>query len=275
VGLVTNAQREHQEFLDSVEATAHENGALIAALPAQGVAVFPADDACASIWRAAAGARRILDFALQGPAAVCGSAQAGPDGSELRLQTPAGIVRTRLALAGLHNARNAMAAAAAAVAIGIDPDAIAAGLAAFRPVNGRGTRRTGRNGAVLIDETYNANPDSVRAAIDLLAGQQGLRVLVLGDMGEVGANGAAFHREVGAYARERGIDRLLALGQLSAGAVAAFGPGARHSDSIEALIDAAGAATAEAAGATVLVKGSRFMRLERVVAALEAPPLHA
>lgn len=270
VALVTNAQREHQEFLDSVEATARENGAVIEALPPSGVAVFPADDACAPLWRARAGARRIVDFALDGPAALCADVEADALGSTLRLHGAVGTIHARLALGGRHNVRNALAATAACLAAGIGNDAIAAGLAAFRPVSGRGTRRAGRHGAVLIDETYNANPDSVRAAIDLLVGQGGLRVLVLGDMGEVGVHGAAFHEEVGAYARARGVDRLLALGDLSAGAVAAFGTGARHFAGIDDLIGAADALAAGSA-ATLLVKGSRFMRLERVIAALAAP----
>jgi len=287
IALVTNAQREHQEFLDSVEATARENGAVIEALGPSGTAVFPADDACAPLWRARAGSRRVVDFALTGPAAVRAEAAVGPQASTLLLHAASGSWELQLALGGRHNAHNALAAAAACLAAGIPGAAIAAGLAAFRPVGGRGTRRAGRHGAVLIDETYNANPDSVRAAIDLLASHGGWRVLVLGDMGEVGAQGAAFHAEIGAYARARGIERLLALGELSAHAVAAFGPGARHCAAIEELIGAADALAASTSPATVLVKGSRFMRLERVVAALAAaeagaptteaatPPLHA
>ncbi len=270
IGVVTNAQREHQEFLDSVEATARENGALIAALPPQGTAVFPADDACAPVWRALAGDRRVLDFALEGPAALRAEATLAPEASRLRLQWAAGTISTELALGGRHNVRNAAAAAAAALAAGIAPDAIAAGLAAFRPVSGRGTRRHLPDGLLLIDETYNANPDSVRAAIDLLAGHGGMRILVLGDMGEVGSQGAAFHREVGAYARERGIEHLLTVGELAALAAQAFGAAARHCRGIDEVVAGVRAAAAGAA-ASVLVKGSRFMRLERVVAALAGP----
>jgi len=283
VALVTNAQREHQEFLDSVAATARENAAVIAALGPGGTAVFPADDDCAAIWREAAGSRRVVDFALDAPAAVSGRARLGAGHCALQLRTPAGPIDTVLQVGGLHNARNALAAGAACIAAGIEPAAVGSGLAAFTPVAGRGTRR--RAGAALfIDDTYNANPDSVRAAIDLLAHQAGLRVLVLGDMGEVGARGPEFHREVGAYARARGIDRLLALGEQSAQSVAAFGAGAEHFDGVEALTDAVRGAVqaaaaqaapgdAAAAAVTVLVKGSRFMRLERVIAALApAPP---
>lgn len=266
VALVTNAQREHQEFLDSVEATARENGAAIEALGPAGTAVFPADDACAPVWRARAGNRRVLDFALDGTAAVRGTAVLRPLGASLRIDTPGGAIATELQVAGLHNARNALAAAAACLAAGIDADAIAKGLAAFTPVDGRGTRAQAAGGALLIDETYNANPDSVRAAIDLLARQSAPRVLVLGDMGEVGAGGPAYHREVGAYAHERGVNHLLALGAQAALAAQAFGAAAQHFDTVEALVAAAQALAGP--GATILVKGSRFMRLERVVAAL-------
>ncbi|SPJ16016.1 UDP-N-acetylmuramoyl-tripeptide--D-alanyl-D-alanine ligase [Burkholderiales bacterium] len=281
VALVTNAQREHQEFLDSVEATAHENGLAITALPATGTAVFPADDACAPIWRKLAGTRRTFDFALHGAAAVRADYRLGVHACQLDIRTPGGSISTELALGGEHNVRNALAASAGCLAIGIGTGAIAAGLARFRPVGGRGTRRPARGGACLIDESYNANPDSVRAAIDLLAQHQGHRVLVFGDMGEVGSRAEEFHREIGVYARERGIDRLLALGPQSQFAVAAFGAGASHFDTVEELIAAAsaiaqGAATAAGAAGddtstalTFLVKGSRFMRMERVIAALE------
>ena len=177
----------------------------------------------------------------------------------------------RLAIAGRHNVRNALAAAACAHALGIPAPTIAAGLAAFRPVAGRLCRLRATGGQVLIDDSYNANPHSVRAAIDVLADEPSPRLLVLGDMGEVGVQGPEFHREVGAYARERGIDRLLAVGDLAAEAAAAFGEGASHFGSVESLVDAvAGVATGFA---SVLVKGSRFMRMERIVKALSAVPV--
>jgi len=273
VALVTNAQREHQEFLDSIEATARENGRAIAALPADGTAVFPADDPCADIWRTLAGTRRIVDFALQGNAAVGAEYRVGAQSAELRLRTPVGAIFTELSLGGEHNVRNALAASAASLAIGIDARAIAEGLAAFRPVAGRGTRLAGQRGCVLIDESYNANPDSVRAAIDLLAQHDGYRVLVFGDMGEVGARATEFHREIGVYAHARGIQRLLALGPGSLAAVDAFGAGATHFATLEDLVAAALEVTRGreqgAASLTILVKGSRFMQLERVVRALE------
>ena len=161
---------------------------------------------------------------------------------------------------------NALAAAASATVAGADLSAVAEGLAAFRAVKGRLERRPGSAGSTLLDDSYNANPDSVRAAIDVLAAATGTRLLVLGDMGEVGEQGALFHQEAGGHAKRAGIDRLLAIGELSRHAAAAFGAGATHFDTIEPLIAAARAELAP--GTTVLVKGSRFMRMERVVTAL-------
>jgi UDP-N-acetylmuramoyl-tripeptide--D-alanyl-D-alanine ligase len=269
VAVVNNAQREHQEFMASVEATAIENGAAIAALPADGVAVFPADDGCAAIWRRQAGTRRVLDFACTGEATITAEVAATADGSRLSIASPAGLIEVALPVPGMHNVHNALAATAAAIAVGSAPADIAAGLASFRAVAGRGVRHRLASGALLVDDSYNANPDSVRAAIALLATLPAPRTLVLGDMGEVGDQGPAFHREVGAYAAERGIEALLALGAATRESVAAFGDRGRHIDGIEALIEAARAAAA--GGGSLLVKGSRFMRMERVVQALLQP----
>ena len=270
VALVNNAQREHQEFMGSVAATALENGAAIAALPPGGVAVFPADDDCAPIWRELAGTRRMLDFGFRRPAAVTARFQPLEDGLQLQLDTPDGRMELRLQLAGAHNAHNATAAATAALAAGIPAAVIREGLEAFTPVAGRGVIRRTPTGSTVIDDSYNANPDSVRAAIDLLATLPRPQVLVLGDMGEVGAQGPEFHAEIGAYARAQGLDALLALGELARTSVSAFadtsGASGTHFASIEALIDAARQLAKP--GATLLVKGSRFMKMERVVRAL-------
>jgi len=266
VALVNNAQREHQEFLHSVEATAIENGQALAALPADGVAVFPGDDPHASIWAGLAGSRRGLRFGWTGTAGldVHASAQADPADFELTL---VGVpLRVQLSIAGRHNIRNALAAATCAHAAGIDAQAIAAGLAAFRPASGRLRDLRGLQGARVIDDSYNANPDSVRAAIDVLAGTAAPRVLVLGDMAEVGEDGPRFHEEVGRYARECQLEHLLACGPASVRTAQAFGSGAEHFPDAAAVIERA----CELAGpaSTVLVKGSRSMAMERVVAAL-------
>jgi UDP-N-acetylmuramoyl-tripeptide--D-alanyl-D-alanine ligase len=265
VALVNNAQREHQEFLGSVRATAIENGAAIAALPADGVAVFPADDAHAPLWREIAGARRCIGFG-QGEGCDVGAApDARPSGFVMRIG--AREIPVTLAIDGAHNVRNALAAAACALAAGIEPDVIAAGLAAFRPAAGRMARVPCAAGATLIDDSYNANPDSVRAAIDVLAAAPRPRVLVLGDMGEVGEHGERYHDEVVGYAAQRGVDHLLGLGAATVRAVRAAGAaGFEAYDAIEPLL--ARVAALARPGVTMLVKGSRFMRMERVVAAL-------
>jgi UDP-N-acetylmuramoyl-tripeptide--D-alanyl-D-alanine ligase len=263
VALVNNAQREHQEFMNSIDEVAAEHAALVRALPGDGVAVLNRDDPHFGYWREVAGARVVRDFGTRPDASVRAAARPGTTATELDLVTDAGRAVVTLHAPGLHNVRNALAATAAATAVGASLEAVARGLAAFRPVKGRLQPKPGRNGVVVIDDTYNANPDSVRAAIDVLASSERPRVLVLGDMGEVGAQGQAFHEEVGRYAREAGIDRLLAVGVLARSAARAFGAGGEHLDSIEAVIARAQGLTA--LKGTILVKGSRFMRMERVV----------
>jgi UDP-N-acetylmuramoyl-tripeptide--D-alanyl-D-alanine ligase len=268
VALVNNAQREHQEFMATVEAAARENGAVIEALGAHGTAVFPADDAFTPLWRELAGARAVSTFALHGDAELRGEASWQDTHWSLVLHTALGRADLSLRVPGLHNVRNALAAAACTLAAGVSLDCVVRGLEAFEPVKGRSKlHRLARAGATLtlVDDSYNANPDSVRAAIDVLASLPGPRWLVLGDMGEVGAQGPAFHAEVGGYARRRGIESFWTAGTLCADAAAAFGPDARHFDSVEALLAALGDAPQ---AASALVKGSRFMRMERVVAAL-------
>jgi UDP-N-acetylmuramoyl-tripeptide--D-alanyl-D-alanine ligase len=184
----------------------------------------------------------------------------------LSLSTPAGDATVALAVPGRHTAANALAATTAALAIGVSLEAVMRGLAAFRAVPGRLAAMRALSGAAIIDDTYNANPDSVRAAVAVLGAAPPPRWLVLGDMGELGAEGPAFHREVGAFARATGIDRLLTAGALAAEAAAAFGAGADHFASVDALAQHV-AATA-GPDVTILVKGSRFMRMERVVSAL-------
>jgi UDP-N-acetylmuramoyl-tripeptide--D-alanyl-D-alanine ligase len=282
VAVVNNAQREHQEFMATVEAVALEHASIIHALGSTGTAVFPADDHYASIWRVAATGNPIIDFALQTASAPTQAAVMGElRGASLHIETPAGATDVALQVLGDHNARNALAATSAALAAGVSLDAIKRGLEAFLPVKGRLQVKHAVldtfNGATVIDDTYNSNPDSMRAAIDVLASQPSPRVLVMGDMGEVGDQGPAFHREVGAYAAQKGIDALYALGDASADSVTAFvaaSPGtsadAQHFTHISQLIDALSGA-GYGPDATFLVKGSRFMQMERVVDAVTSP----
>ena len=273
VALVNNAGTAHLENLGSREAIARAKGEIFAGLAPGGTAVINADDHFAPMWRQAAGARRQIAFALDRPADVRGRATLRPEGSTLALDTPRGHGTVEVAIAGEHNARNALAAAAAAVALGVGIDAIVAGLAGYRGVKGRLQPKAGWAGAHLIDDTYNANPDSVAAAISVLAAAPGRRLLVLGDMGELGPDAPALHAEVGDFAKAAGIDALVALGDLSAHAVTAFGAGGRHCGSLDELLDAIRPELGPRV--TVLVKGSRFMQMERVVAALAASPLAA
>ena len=274
VALVNNAQREHQEFMATVEAVALENGAAIEALAADGIAVFPADDAQAPIWHGQAGTRAQLTFALQGQADVTDEAVWVADDHEphwvLRMRTPAGQAEFMLYAAGRHNVRNALAATTAALAAGVPLASILSGLEAFRPVSGRSQTsriQLGAQAVTLVNDSYNANPDSVRAAIELLAGLPGPHWLLLGDMGEVGNQGPAFHAEVGAYARDQGISNFWCAGELCSHAAAAYGAGARHFLKVDSLLSELKSAAPPVA--SVLVKGSRFMQMERVVKALQ------
>lgn len=313
VAVITNAQREHQEFLNGVEESARENGLALVALSAKGTAVLPVRDPSFSIWSDLVRARgcRLLTYACGAAPGEAGGEDDGPaarqpladvvvrprgtaaleeilierqgpalaEGAGKRAAGKAGEAAPALAsvlkLVGRHARHDAAAAAAACLAIGVRPEAISRGLADFKPVSGRGVRYVLRNGAILIDDAYNANPDSMRAAIDVLAGMPGPRVLVVGDMAETGAQAAAFHAEIGAYARKQGIERLLATGPEMRAAVEAFGAGARHFETLEALSQAAVSA-AQTPG-TLLMKASHASELSRVVdavkSAMSAKPL--
>jgi UDP-N-acetylmuramoyl-tripeptide--D-alanyl-D-alanine ligase len=266
VALVNNAQREHQEFMHTVEAVARENGSVLAALPADGVAVFPGDDEYTALWRALAGEHAVLTFGLSDACDVRATYTPNSFGSALQVTAPHGQFGIELAAAGEHNVRNALAACACALAAGIPADAIVRGLEAFAPVSGRLQRKQAVNGATVIDDSYNANPDSVRAAIDVLAQAAAPRVLVLGDMGEVGTQGPEFHEEIGAYAASRGIESVLVTGALARHMVGkGAGAGAQHFEQFDDLLAALDRQLGSKSDATVLVKGSRFMKMERVV----------
>ncbi|TRZ99341.1 MAG: UDP-N-acetylmuramoyl-tripeptide--D-alanyl-D-alanine ligase [Rhodocyclaceae bacterium] len=266
VALVNNAQRAHLEGLGSVQDVALAKGEIFAGLDADGVAVFNADDAQVDFWRELSRDRRQLSFGLEQPADVRGRFASHGLGGELNLVTPWGEIDVTLVVPGSHNARNACAAATATLAAGASPEAVRQGLTGFAGIKGRLQRRTGLKGALVVDDSYNANPDSMRAAIDVLASVPGKRILVMGDMGEAGAAAGQFHDEIGGYAKSHGIDRLLCLGEMSLAAAANFGEGGqhflRHDELVKTLLAELDPQT------TVLVKGSRFMRMERVVGAI-------
>ena len=274
VALVNNAQREHQEHMATIEAVALENGEVIRALPIDGVAVFPADDTYSALWQSMAGERRCMRFSSdpQSTAEVrLVAAHWQQDHWALQAHTPAGELSTRLHIAGRHNVTNALAATACALAAGVTLEVIARGLQDFEPVKGRsrafGLTCQGRH-ITVVDDTYNANPDSVRAAIEVLAELPAPRVLVLGDMGEVGTQGPEFHQEVGAYAKTKHIEHVLCLGELAQHSALAYGAQAVHVPDIETLQNHVMALLPRAG--SVLVKGSRFMQMERVTQAMQA-----
>ena len=273
VGLVTNAGAEHLEGFGDLDGVARGEGEAIGGLEPDATAVINADDHYADYWRGLAGTRRVLGFGLGATAEFrARDPVLGIEGGEFAmrfdLDCPLGREPMLVHAGGTHNVRNAAAAAAAAYAAGASIDAIGAGLADFRPVAGRLQLKPGARGSWIIDDSYNANPSSVRAAIDVLGTLPGTKWLVLGDMAELGPGGPDRHAEIGAYARAGGVLRLFAIGPLTARAVEAFGAGGEWFEDADALVRRL--RTQLGPTVTVLVKGSRVNRLERVVEALAA-----
>jgi UDP-N-acetylmuramoyl-tripeptide--D-alanyl-D-alanine ligase len=266
IGVITLVAPAHLEGFGSIDAVARAKGELIAALPADGVAVVNADGGYQELWRELAAGRRLLRFGEHAGADVRVQHQAQADGARISLYTADGALDVSLRLAGRHNALNAAAAAAAALAAGVSLQCIGDGLASVRPVHGRLEILAAPGDVRVIDDTYNANPVSLRAALEVLAQFPPPRWLVLGDMGELGADATVFHREAGLAARALGIQGLFGMGPLARAAVQAFGAGGHHFNThaqvLRALHDALDG------GASVLVKGSRTMGMEQVVAAL-------
>ncbi len=266
VVVVTNAQREHQEFLNGVMASARENAYAIVSLSAKGTAVLPVKDSAFGLWYDYVRARgcKMVTY-CQGESDLA-DVSAAADDETLDIRAFDCEIQTKLRLFGNHAVHDAAAAAAACLVAGVNPEAVAQGLAAFEPVKGRGVRHQLPNGAVVIDDAYNANPDSMLAAVDVLASMPAPRVLILGDMAEVGEESAACHAEIGAYAKQRGIDRLFAEGPEMKHAVKSFGAGARHFESVADLAQAA--KVAASTPGTLLIKASNSRKLNRVVEAL-------
>lgn len=265
VALVNNVGEAHIEGFGSVEAVADAKSEIFQGLSDDGWAVINSDDKFADVMRSAASHSHSCEFGSTDEAAV----RLLPEKS-LQIAIGEKTLSPRFKLLGRHNRMNAVAATAAAQCMDVQPVAIMSGLAAIEPVAGRLNTRLGINDATLIDDTYNANPDSVRAAIDVLAECDGWRVLVLGDLGELGPNELSMHADLGAYAKSAGIDQLYTVGVLSAQAANAFN-GAQHFDSHEQVVPQLRADMKQ--GVTVLVKGSRGSRMENVVNPLiEASP---
>ncbi|WP_350016708.1 UDP-N-acetylmuramoyl-tripeptide--D-alanyl-D-alanine ligase [Rhodanobacter sp. IGA1.0] len=268
IGLVTLIAPAHLERMGSIEGVAETKGALYQALPVDGTAIINADDAFASFFGGLAGSRQVLRFGLEHRADVGADIiEQRVDGSRFVLSTPRGDAEVALPLPGRHNIANALAAAAVALALDVPLDTIVAGLEQSSGVAGRLRRVVAAGGWTVIDDSYNANPGSMAAAIDTLLLAGGERWLVLGDMAELGADARALHAGIGAMARQRGIERLFAVGPFGAATVEAFGAGATHFDDKPALI-----ATLQAQlhpGVTCLVKGSRSAGMEQVVAAID------
>lgn len=263
VALVNNAGRAHIEFLGSEEAIARAKGEIFEGLGADGTAVINADDRYAPLWRELAAKNRRIEFGLDQPATVTATYRSRALESEIVVKMPRGEAAATLRAPGVHNVRNALAAAAAATALDVPVAAISAGLERFAGIKGRLQMKRGLHGSTLIDDTYNANPESMRAAIEVLAQTAARKLLVLGDMGELGHEAPQLHAELGAIAKKSRIDRMFTLGEHSAETTKAFGAGARHFTRIEDLL--AEIENALAPDVTVLVKGSRFMKMERVV----------
>ncbi len=263
VTVITNAGAAHIAGLGSIDAVAQAKGEIFSGLDQQGTAVINADDDYAPLWRTLVGGKNIIEFSLTANAQVTAEFTSETYGSAVRLKLPDGIQAVNLKVPGIHNVRNSLAAAAAAVALGVDGKTIAAGLARFKGVKGRLQIKQGKNRSVLIDDSYNANPESVKAALAVLAGAAGRKIMVLGDMGELGKTSDDLHRNIGAAARLCKLDRLLTLGDLSRHASDAYGRGAQHFSTMEALLD--DLENTLAADVTVLIKGSRFMRMERII----------
>ncbi len=263
IAVINNAGAAHLEGVGDLAGVARAKGEIFNGLSAQGIAVLNADDAYVNYWRGLNAAKRIVTFGMETPADVQGGSTVA---MPFYVQAQGETIAVNLKLLGRHNQMNALAATATALALGVALETIRQGLEALQPVKGRLNPKPGKYGCRVIDDTYNANPSSTAAAIDVLASLPGKKILVLGDMGELGDTGERFHAALGQQALQAGIDELFTLGALSVHASAAFGQAAQAHSEVETLLAALEASLQP--GAQVLVKGSRSMRMERVVDAL-------
>lgn len=263
VAVINNAGSAHIGELGSLEAIAKAKGEILEGLTADGIAVINADDVYAPLWTALAKPHQVMTFGLEHKADVTATYQLLASASDIEISTPQGAVEVMLPAPGKHNVLNALAATTAALAMGVPLNIVKAGLENYAGVKGRLQPLAGLNGALVIDDTYNANPMSMKVAIDVLMAKSGERLLVLGDMGELGDDAENLHAEIGLYAKTAGIDALFTLGNLSQAMSKAFGADAKHYETPAAL--AADLIAKMKPKVSVLVKGSRFMAMERVV----------
>jgi len=269
IAIVNNAGTAHIGELGSVEAIANAKGEIFEGLVDGGTAVINADDVFAGLWKSLASNHHQVTFGLKAKADVTARYELHEASSAVELITPKGTANFSLPAPGVHNVSNALAAASAALALNVSLEKIATGLSQFAGVKGRLQVKQGFAGAKVIDDTYNANPMSMKAAIDVLKASAGERVFIMGDMAELGADAASMHAEIGAYAKTAGIEKFFALGALTKNAVIAFGENAAHFETLDTLVESL--KSMMNAQATLLVKGSRSMRMERVVDAIQLP----
>ncbi len=268
VAVITNAASAHLEGVGSVEGVARAKAEIFNGLADDGIAILNRDDAFFDYWRGTIGNHQYFSFGLHPDADIRATMHDAAHAQEITLRTPKGNIDINLPLLGKHNVLNALAAAAATLAIGIELNAIKAGLESIKPAPGRLQVHTLANGVNIIDDTYNANPFSLQAAVKALSCFAGKKILVLGDMKELGANARSLHQSAGDEIRHAGIDYLFTFGDLSEAAAQAFGEGAYHFNEQEKLVNALKPFLHNTT--TILVKGSRSMRMEKVVSGLMA-----
>ena len=267
VALINNAGTAHIGEVGSVEAIARAKGEIFSGLDYSGVAVINGDDASANYWRSLVVDRRVVNFGLSAKANVSARYELSETGSLITLRTEDAEFPVTLQVPGLHNVKNALAATAAAFVLDVSSEQIATGLSTFEGVPGRLQRKVLPGGDVILDDTYNANLESMQVALSVLGTSTHQKFLVMGDMGELGDAAGTMHADIGLYARRSGVNRLFAFGELCRETVRTFGAGATHYPNLEEMLS--DLRSALDGSTTVLVKGSRFMRMERVVVALQ------
>lgn len=267
VTLITNVAAAHLQGFGSLQGVAEAKGEIYEILPQEGIAVLNQEETYCDTWRTKIGGRKTITFGLSSQSMVwADNIEYHPMKVEFDLHMGEVSRHIEVNVPGKHMVLNALASAAAACAVGISIEHIVQGLMAFKGVPGRLSRYKGLQGASIIDDTYNANPGSVKAALEVLTNCNGQKIFVMGDMAELGENAADYHANIGQYAREKGISQLFAVGKWSEQAVMAFGKGAKWYPSQEALVEAL--KDHMTADTVILVKGSRSSRMEGITQAI-------